>query len=490
MTQNKNDKALGVSRRKFLQGTGVGAAALGSAGLLSGAALAGTQSQSLDACKTPGCDYDVVVIGGGFSGITAARDLRKDGYKVLVLEARNRLGGRTFSSQFEGHNIELGGTWIHFTQPFIWAEKERYGLEVKETPGAVPEMMVAYLDGKGKALTEAQVYEFIQVFQAYNAEARNVLERPWDILHAKDQALRADQMSGRDRLNQLKLSPLMDTLMDGLICSLANNSADNVSYLDTLRWFQLPGGDFLTTLDSATRYKLKKGTGYLLNKMVEDGNPDVRLSTPVKKVEDLGGQVRITTVRGETIIAASVIVALPMNVLPNVEFSPALPPQLKLAADERHSGAGFKVYIKVKGKLGKVFGIAGSDHPMGALLTYEEAEDHTLLVGFGNDPAKLDVYDDEAVQAMVRNYFPDAEVEGVFSYDWQLDPYSQGTYCSYKPGWIEKYHDHFQQDRGRTFFGQGDHDSGWRGFIDGAIGAGSKAAQRVNETLKKSLPEA
>ena len=56
---------------------------------------------------------DVAVIGGGFAGITAARDLQKRGFKVLLLEARDRLGGRTWHKQVNGFAVELGGTWIH-----------------------------------------------------------------------------------------------------------------------------------------------------------------------------------------------------------------------------------------------------------------------------------------------------------------------------------------------------------------------------------------
>ena len=92
-------------------------------------------------CKSTGCDFDVVVIGGGFAGVTAARDSSKNNHKTLLLEARNRLGGRTFGADFEGTSIEMGGTWIHNTQPFVWAEAERYAMAVKETPGAVAELM-------------------------------------------------------------------------------------------------------------------------------------------------------------------------------------------------------------------------------------------------------------------------------------------------------------------------------------------------------------
>ena len=53
----------------------------------------------------------------------------------------------------------------------------------------------------------------------------------------------------------------------------------------------------------------------------------------------------------------------------------------------------------------------------------------------------------------------------------------------YRPGWVNKYYDEFQKDYGRIFFGSSDHGEGWRGFIDGAIGGGIKAAQRVQEFL-------
>ena len=83
--------------------------------------------------------WDVVVVGGGLAGITAARDLQQRGLRTMVIEANDRLGGRTYTIEDDGCKVELGGTWIHWTQPFIWAEKERYGLEIEETPGCVAE---------------------------------------------------------------------------------------------------------------------------------------------------------------------------------------------------------------------------------------------------------------------------------------------------------------------------------------------------------------
>lgn len=92
----------------------------------------------------------VIVIGGGFCGVTAARELRGRGHKVVLLEARNRLGGRTFTADFAGEPADLGGTWVHWLQPHVWSEIQRYGMKLKETPGAVAEDIV-YLDTKADA---------------------------------------------------------------------------------------------------------------------------------------------------------------------------------------------------------------------------------------------------------------------------------------------------------------------------------------------------
>jgi monoamine oxidase len=78
--------------------------------------------------------HDVIVIGGGFAGLTAARELRKSGRSVLVLEGRNRLGGRTWTSQLAGTDIELGGAYVHWFQPHVFAEMTRYGISFQTPP--------------------------------------------------------------------------------------------------------------------------------------------------------------------------------------------------------------------------------------------------------------------------------------------------------------------------------------------------------------------
>ena len=69
----------------------------------------------------PYADADVVVIGAGFAGLVAARELGRAGLDVIVLEARDRVGGRTWTDRRLGHDLELGGTWMHWVQPHAWA---------------------------------------------------------------------------------------------------------------------------------------------------------------------------------------------------------------------------------------------------------------------------------------------------------------------------------------------------------------------------------
>src|ERR1044072_6479674 len=75
--------------------------------------------------------HDVIVIGGGFAGVTAARESVLGGAEPLLLEARDQLGRGTWTQLWNETNVELGGGWVHWHQPHVWAEITRAGLGVE-----------------------------------------------------------------------------------------------------------------------------------------------------------------------------------------------------------------------------------------------------------------------------------------------------------------------------------------------------------------------
>ena len=426
---------------------------------------------------------DVVVIGGGFAGITAARDLQKRGYDVLVLEARDRLGGRTWSEDRNGFHVELGGTWVHWTQPFVWSEKERYGLEVQETPGCVAERVAIKIDGQVQELQESQLGEFVQGFEHFFAESKGVWERPYDVHHCWDAVCERDGLTVADRLNALELTPLQRTSIGGFLEILSMNQPQNASYVEMMRCWSLTGWNYELFNDTAARYKFSKGTGALVEAMASDGGFDVSLNTLVRAVQQSSDGVCVTTESGELVIAKRAVVTVPLNVLHGVDFEPPLS-SVKLEASRlKHVGGGYKVFFEVEGDPGAVMTLSRStDSPLIGSFTYKRGEQHSVLAGFSLEPGALDKSVEEW-QAVLEEFIPGVKLLSTFGHDWGADSLSQGSWATYRPGTVARFSDELPRQEGHVFFASGDHAQGWRGFIEGAIASGSRTAVTVADSL-------
>jgi len=428
-------------------------------------------------------DVDVVVIGGGFAGITAARDLQKRGFKVLVLEARDRLGGRTWSTDRNGFHVELGGTWIHWTQPFVWAEKERYGLEIQETPGCVAERVAIKVDGQVCELREDQLGEFVSGFEQFFAEAPQVWERPYDSHYNWPAIEQRDSLSVADRLQSMELTPLQRTSIGGFLEILSMNQPENASYLEMMRCWSLTGWNYSLFNDAAARYKFKLGTGALVEAMASDGGFDVMLDTPVRSVDQTANAVTVTTASGEQLKAKRAVVTLPLNVLHTVAFDPPLKPVKVEASKLKHVGGGAKVFFEVEGDPGAVMTLARStESPLIGSFTYQRGEQHSVLAGFSLEPDALErsVAD---WQPVLEEFVPGIRLLSTFGHDWGGDALSQGSWCTYRPGTFVRFADELPRQDNHLFFASADHGEGWRGFIEGAIASGSKTAVAVAASL-------
>jgi pseudooxynicotine oxidase len=464
----------GLTRRDFVIGAGAVTAVAGST-----ASVQGAESQR-------DRDYDVIILGGGFCGVTAARECQRAGLRSVILEARNRLGGRTFTADFMGRPTDMGGTWVHWSQPYVWTEIRRHGLELRESLGATADKIIVHTSSDQiVSLSYAKVSERIEkAVSLYMGDSRTLLPLPHDPF-GSDAYRRVDQISSAERLATLgnKISPLYRDLIDGYMASSGHNYSDQFAWIEMVRWYVLPGHNFEDMDDAAGRFHFKDGTVALLNAIQSETHPEVRLRTPVRRVQQDATGVSIQTAGGEELRGRAVISTIPLNVLKDLEWQPELGAAQLAASRMSHAGIGTKVHVVLEGDYGSLFGLAPSHKSLNYIVTEDVANGQTHLVGFGPSRDILNVNDIDSVQQAVRLFLPDAKVLKTYGYEWVLDPYSKGTWCTLRQGMWSQYLRELQQPRGRVIFASADWANGWRGFIDGAIEQGLEAGKRVRELL-------
>jgi pseudooxynicotine oxidase len=461
-----------VNRRDFIKTTGIAAAAVATPGLSS----AQGSSSSI---------YDVAIIGGGFCGVTAARECAKNGYKTVILEAGNRLGGRTFTTDFDGRPTDLGGTWVHWTQPYVWSEILRYGLPMAQTPGATAAKMIARRsNGDIQEVDLAARWDKLEQSAAkYMGETREIFPQPFSPF-ASDAYKKIDGISSAERLQSIDdMDGLDRDILDGFFSTLTGNYHREAAWIEMMRWYSLAGRNLADLNDAISRYRFRDGTVALINAMITDSKPEVRLGTPIEKVSQQKGNVVVLTEDGDEVVAKTVISAVPMNVLQDIEWSPKLSDNKIAASAEKHAGNCTKVHVLLKGDHGVIGCLAPSDNPLNWLFTEHAGHGTTHMIGFGPDPETLDVNDTAQVQAAVRRFLPDAEVIQSLGYQWGYDPFIQGTWATFRPGQYSKYLKDLQASEGRIIFGNADWADGYRGSIDGAIERGIFAAREVDKIL-------
>ena len=475
-----------MKRRDFIKG----AAATVATGAVTACATATDAPENLKNSAASETNlYDVIVVGAGFAGLTASRDLSKNGHKVLMLDARGRIGGRTFTTAFAGHEMDMGGTWFGSGQPSVWAEKMRYDLDIEESAAAASEEIIWFENKKPVAVSPDDYWgTMVPAYDQFYAPARTQFPHPFDPLKVADTEL-LDQKSAGEVIDSLDLSQQQKDMFHSFACINGHSNSYTSSYLDQLRWVALGGQDKWVMWDNLSRFKFKGGSKVLADKMHADSRATTKLGSAAVKVTQSNDQVTITTDRGEQFKARQVIMAVPLNTCKDIEFEPALSAVKTSAFEQGHTGSGTKVYVKIKGKRPKFFANGYQDMPLCFLWTEYDSEDEAdqVLCGFGASPDLLDVSDSAAVTAAVKQYLPDAEVLETFSYDWNIDQWSKGTWCMYPKGMLTSSLAELQRAEGKVHFASGDIADGWRGFIDGAIESGAQVAQKIHEKIQREI---
>lgn len=430
--------------------------------------------------------FDVIVIGAGFAGITAARELQNFGYKVVVLEARDRIGGRVWTTELGGHKVELGATWIHWFQPYIWAEFVRSQLTLHEDPFLPP--ITVWVDGTPQELEFTRFREILQdTWRRFASESEmgHLMERPYEFDNLPDRHA-LDEQSVQEVIDAMDLSPIEEAVFSAEISVQSNAIPADVSYLSQLRWWSASGWDLGLMIDCLARYKTDDGNSGLIEHMASRAKLDIRLDSPVSRVDQTDKQVVVTTSDGSKIQGMKVVCAVPMNCLKNIDFAPSLDAEKLALSREEHAGKGIKVLFTTEGELEGHTVVAPPGSKINLLNPIRVAGDTRLYVGFGTNGKAFDPKNLEEVNQVLADLHPKLRASASTGHDWNNDEYSLGTWHMPRPGQNVRVANAFAQREGNAHFAGDYLAKGWVGFMDGAIESGFLVADEVHDAFEES----
>lgn len=406
-------------------------------------------------------DYDVVVVGAGAAGLAAGRRLLEARCRVLVVEARDRIGGRSWTQATAlGIPVDLGCEWLHSADHNPWTGIARkLGFAIDET-----------LPDWGRRVSW---------------HGGNDAEPEWAAARAEFNAREATAAeSGTDRPASALLAPgeRWNALL-GAVSTWANGTElERVSILDHQRY-----------ADSGINWRVLAGYGALI--AAYGANVPVRLSTVVQHIACDGPGVVITTSRG-ALRARAAIVTLPTNLLAaeTIRFTPALPEKIAAAAG-LPLGIANKLFLGLSGPVedlpsdthlvGSAARVATGNYqlrphgwPMiaayfgGALATALEAEGGAAMVAFAYE---------EIVGLLGSAIKP--RLTPLARSAWVADPWARGSYSSALPGHADDRRTLAEPVKDRLFFAGEACSWDHFGTAHGALVSGLAAADRALAAL-------
>jgi hypothetical protein len=367
----------------------------------------------------------------------------------------------------------------------VFAELTRYGISFAVPPEPT----------RWSYISEGRVYDstvadlaprMSELFERCFADARATLPLPDQPLALADAVAALDHLSMQDRLDQGQFTAEERDLLNAVLSTACSAPCSDGALTAMMRWFSLPGWDFGLMLEAVGVYPLR--TADLVQALVADARPEVRLSTPVAAVEQRNERVRVVARSGAAFTASVVVVAVPLNTLRGIEFSPALPSEKQAVAERGQAGRGIKLWAHVHGDLEPFYLMAPDDHPITFLQTAKIRDDGSqVLLAFGPDAQRLPPQDDQQVRQALGQLLPGGvEIVAVTGHDWWADEFSRGTWSVFRPGQLSGALAALQAPHGRVLFAGSDVADGWNGFLDGAIESGLRAARSATQLLDTS----
>lgn len=441
---------------------------------------------------------DVVVVGAGVTGLTAACRLSAAGQSVLVLEARDRVGGRLWTDVIDGQMREIGGQWVSPDQSALIEMLDELGLETYSRYRDGDSVYVGR-DGEARRFTgdifpagertESEISRLIELLDKLSAEVDP--GAPW----AHDRAREFDSVSFSTWLEQQSDdAEARDNIALFIAEAMLTKPAHTFSLLQALHMAASAGGfGHLVDADFILDKRVVGGLQQVPLRLAERlGADSLRLATPVTAIEwDETG----ATVRGGDleVRARHVLVAVPPNLYDRIRYVPALPRLRQQLQQHQSLGLVIKVHATYETPFWRSGGLSGTAFSPYQLV--HEAYDNTnhgetrgTLVGFvaGEEADALLRLDADERRSRILDslatYFGPEARRPVTYYesDWAAEEWTQGAYAaSFDLGGLSRYGELQLQPVGPLRFGTSDLAGVGYQHVDGGIRVGHRLADDV-----------
>jgi len=444
---------------------------------------------------------DFCVVGAGFAGLTAALRLKQAGRSFALLEARDRVGGRTFTEyRPDGTWIDRGGAWIGPGQDRIYALMSEFGVPEYKQNHDGDAMMI--IDGKkhryggtipwsmspwAVANLGAGLLEVDQMCKAIPREA------PWEAKKAQEW----DRISLGEWLDRNTMSRPAREMLDMALAGTYTSAASETSLLWVLAQMGSSGGGptfVISGKGGAQDARPVGGMGAIYRPIAGELGDALHLSQPVRQITQDADGVTVTAT-DMTVRARRVIVAIPMAIASSIVYEPMLPVDRAFLHQRMPSGAVIKTSIVYEEPFWRADGLSGQSAAPGspATLTIDactDTGDPGIMCVITEGPAarRLTTLDESertaAVIGELVDRFGDKARTPVeyHTQNWSIERYSGGGMISHTPtGVLTEFGYTLREPCGRIHWAGAESSAIMCGWIDGAIRSGERAAAEVRE---------